>query len=252
MQMSVIGTIRTCFSEKFGVPRQPGMVPSAWGTIRISPEFAPPESELRLESFSHVWVLFVFDRAKTPFHPQDWAATVQTPGNGAPKRVGVYASRSPHRPNPIGMSVLKLESVRRDADQSLCLEVSGVDLLDRTPILDLKPYVPYADRVDAATAGWTLPDSKSYAVSFGPGVEAELSEWAKSEKFNGRPLISLVHETLASDPRPRSQREDAPAEDPSSVGRAFAFRMLGLDFHWRIVEGPRFELVRIERLPAGR
>lgn len=287
MHFPPIGTIRTCFTEKFGVPRQPRLVAAARGVVRLHPAFSDPAAVLGLRAFSHVWILFAFDRARTPAHPAAWSPTVSPPGSGAPEKVGVFASRSPHRPNPIGMSAVELIDVRAGPDGTE-IHVGGVDILDGSPVLDVKPYVPYADSIPAASHGWTdptglaspLPGGQSptgvppvaslerlesprsargdrsgamdrriprYEVRMEPRITTALGRMTVPE-IPDTDAAALVTQMLALDPRPRSQREMAPIDAADSVGRRFAFRMLGHDFHWVIEAGPAIRLVEIRAL----
>src|SRR5690606_2898001 len=133
-----IGMLRTPWSEKFGVPRQSLMISEAWGLLRLSPHYRAALSQL--ETFSHLWLVFVFHK-----HRQGpWKPIIEPPRLGV-RDIGVFASRSPDRPNPIGLSAVKLERIEDRGQGGIDIHVSGVDLLDETPILDIKPYVPYAD-----------------------------------------------------------------------------------------------------------
>lgn len=147
--MKPIATLHTCYPEKFGVPRQSGLVPSAWGRVDFAPEFQREEAVRGIEAFSHLWLI-------TQFHLIDEAEsakvlTVRPPRLGGNERRGVFATRSPFRPNRLGLSVVKLERVEAEGPR---LWVSGVDLVDGTPIFDIKPYVPYADALPQATSAF--------------------------------------------------------------------------------------------------
>lgn len=147
--MKPIATLHTCYPEKFGVPRQSGLVPAAWGRVEFAPEFQREEAVRGIEAFSHLWLI-------TQFHLIDEAEsskvlTVRPPRLGGNERRGVFATRSPFRPNRLGLSVVKLERVEIDGPR---LWVSGVDLVDGTPIYDIKPYVPYADALPEATSAF--------------------------------------------------------------------------------------------------
>lgn len=236
-----IGSIETCFAEKFGVPRQSGMVPAARGIIRLKPEFSP-DTVLHLSDFSHLWVIYDFHKIQNENHPARWSPTIQPPRVDAPKRVGVFASRSPHRPNPIGMSVVRLEAIRLKGSPGIEIEVSGVDILDGSPVMDLKPYVPYSDCVEEANSGWIQREIERYPVEFLPDPEGVLRE---------RGLLELARQVLEWDPRPRSQRERAPLEAPASVGRRFAFRLGGLDLQWEVGSGARIRVIAVRQESPG-
>ena len=226
-----IGIIKTCFLEKFGVPRQSMMVSEARGVIHLDAEYAHPDTVLHLEEFTHLWVVYLFHKNQNANHPEKWTNTIQPPRIDAPKKVGVYASRSPHRPNPIGLSVVKLEKISV-LKNGIEIEVSGVDILDGSPILDIKPYVPYADSVPEASSGWIKNEITRYSVQFSEQAQTVMIK----HLVPGLNLQKLITEILEWDPRPRSQREQSPVEAMTSVGKRFAFRLLDYDIHWLIKE----------------
>ena len=141
MELKVIAKIHTEFPDKFGIPRQSGLVPSLRGEIIFEPEFRNPDGVKGLEEFSHIWLLWEFSKAKR----EGYALTVTPPRLGGKVKKGVFATRAPYRPNPIGLSSVKLEEIRMDEKLGPVLTVSGADLLDGTPIYDIKPYLPYTD-----------------------------------------------------------------------------------------------------------
>lgn len=148
--MQAIAKIRTDFPTKFGIPRQSGLVSELVGEIVFEPEYRRPEALLGMEEFSHLWILWEFSAAKR----DNWSATVYPPRLGGKEKRGVFATRSPFRPNPIGLSCVKLEQVIRDGEDAPKLIVSGVDMMDGTPIYDIKPYLPYADAHPDAVGGF--------------------------------------------------------------------------------------------------
>lgn len=202
--MHTIAHIRTDLPEKFGVPRQSGLVPQLQGTIVFEPDYRNPDALRGLESFSHLWLIFWFHRAER----EGWSPTVRPPRLGGNRRMGVFATRSPFRPNNLGLSCVKLEGVRRDEKLGPVIRVSGADLVDGTPILDIKPYLPYADCPRDATGGFTDP------LEVEPlEVECDEALLAGLEAQQRAGLMGV----LACDPRPRYQ------EDPERVyGLAFA------------------------------
>ena len=149
--MEPIAHIRTDFSTKFGVPRQAGLVPALRGRVVFAPDYRNPDALRGLEGFSHVWLIWEFSEAKR----EQWSPTVRPPRLGGNVRMGVFATRSPFRPNPIGLSCVKLEGIVSDPALGPVLEVSGADLMDGTPILDIKPYLPYCDSHPEASSGFT-------------------------------------------------------------------------------------------------
>ena len=199
-----IAYIRSDFKEKFGVPRQSGRAPSLLAEIIFLPEYRNEEAFREIEKFSHLWLLFDFSKS----HQDSFTPTVRPPRLGGNKRVGVFASRSPFRPNPIGLSCVKLVAVEKRKEEKTVLIVSGADLLDGTPILDVKPYLPFTDCHPDATSGYA-EETKNYrlTVNFPDDLLQKISE----EKRQG------LLECLSEDPRPSYQ------DDPSRVyGMHFA------------------------------
>ncbi|WP_156792203.1 tRNA (N6-threonylcarbamoyladenosine(37)-N6)-methyltransferase TrmO [Desulfotalea psychrophila] len=196
-EIEPIGIVHSCFSEKFGIPRQPGLVHSSVAELELLPPWNRQELVAGLSEFTHIWVHFVFHKTIEA----GWRESIRPPGLGGKKRVGVFASRSPHRPNHMGMSVVRLRGIRASKGK-VFLQLSGIDLLDGTPVVDIKPYVAYSDSIPEA--------SSSYAGSFFP-VRVRLrgdvlSFCEKYQDESGRDLAELIREVLAQDPRPVSQR----------------------------------------------
>ena len=234
-QVAVIGIIRSCFKEKFGVPRQPGLVPAATATLELLPPFNRAEMVRGLEAFSHLWIHFVFHDAIA----EGWRATVRPPWLGGRRRVGAFACRSPHRPNHLGLSVVRLEAVRI-VNHSAVLDLSGVDLLDRTPVIDIKPYLPYSDSVPSATGGYSTGESPAVAVEFEPRC---LSFCREYERRTGRRLERLVRDLIGLDPRPASQKSQAKA--------MYGMRLWDLNIRWQVAPGG-CTVVQIEQWPDDR
>jgi tRNA-Thr(GGU) m(6)t(6)A37 methyltransferase TsaA len=224
--MQPVGVVHSCFREKFGIPRQPGLVPAAEATIELLPPANRPEAVRGLEGFSHLWVMFIFHACPEG----DWRATVRPPRLGGNERVGVFASRSPFRPNRLGLSLVKLEEVVAD-DSGVSLRVSGADLLDGTPVMDLKPYIPYAESVPDAVAGFapTAPLAP-LAVRFSEAAEATIAARTDLPR-----LRELIEQLVALDPRPATRRED---------DRVFGFRLYDFDVRWR-VQGDTAEVLEL-------
>lgn len=193
-----IGFIHSCYKEKFGIPRQPGLVKSATGMIEMLPPCNREEMFKELDSFSHIWLQFLFHEAIS----DGWRPTVRPPWLGGQKRVGLFASRSPHRPNFLGLSVVRYLGLRKEKGK-VYLDVSELDLLDGTPILDIKPYVPYTDKIEGSTSGFVQFSENQIVVGF--TSEAESSCYDYQQK-SGRDLKTLICEVLEQDPRPASQR----------------------------------------------
>ncbi len=227
--MFPIGKLRTPFREKFGVPRQSGMVKDARGVIKLNADPQFPRALAGLERFSHVWVLFVFDQ----LNGKPWRPTISLPRIDPPHEAGVFASRSPHRPNPIGMSALKLVKIDFEAEGGIEIHVSGVDILDGTPVLDIKPYVAYTDSVPEADSAWADGKIPRYPVTFSEDSLKTLTTLERDEEN----LSVLIEQMLQWDPRPASQRKAWPVTDSASDGKPFAFRVLGLDVKWETQAG---------------
>ena len=194
MNMQVIGHVYTCYGEKFGVPRQPGIVPQAWGELVFESEYRNADALRGLEGFSHIWVIFLFHQSVR----SNWKPTVRPPRLGGNERVGVFASRSPFRPNSIGLSVIKLEEIDLNHSDGPVLRLSGVDLVDQTPVLDIKPYISYADAIPDALGGYVNGVPGCLKVKWLEGSCKSLSD----------DLKELITATLATDPRPAYQDED--------------------------------------------
>ena len=202
--MDAIATIRSCYSQRFGIPRQPGLVESAVAAIEFEPT-SDNELALRdLGSFSHLWVVFVFHRQHyTRFKP-----LVQPPRLGGKTTMGVYATRSPNRPNPIGLSVVALREVRFDKDRFRVF-VDGGDFLDGTPVLDIKPYVTFVDAIPDARSDWATPLQDGLEVTWAAEALQRLNQVEPGNDLvtsGSLGLKSLIEQTLAQDPRPAHER----------------------------------------------
>jgi tRNA-Thr(GGU) m(6)t(6)A37 methyltransferase TsaA len=217
-----IGIIHSCFNEKFGIPRQPGLVPAARGVLEILPPFDRDEAVKGLEAFSHLWLIFVFHGIPGG----KWQPTVRPPRLGGNRRTGVFATRSGFRPNPIGMSVVSLEKINRHNGR-LQLRLSGIDLLDQTPVLDIKPYLPYADSIPQATGGFAPhPPQPSLAVEFTDQSRQDCAELEKT--YAG--LSDLIVQVLGSDPRPAYMGK-------GSKKTEFGVRLHDLNVRWSVRQG---------------
>lgn len=192
--MKVIAKIHTDFPAKFGIPRQSGLVPSLKATIVFEPEFRNADALRGLEDFSHIWLIWEFSEAVR----SEWSPTVRPPRLGGNRRMGVFATRSPFRPNPIGLSCVKLEEIILQGENAPMLRVSGADMLDGTPIYDIKPYLPFTDSRIDATGG------------FADGVKNRcLTVKCPEELLRLIPEIQrqAVLDILGQDPRPSYQND---------------------------------------------
>lgn len=188
-----IGFVRSCFKEKFAIPRQPQLAPAARGVLELTPPFDSADAVAGLEQVSHVWLLFLFHQALED-KPR---LKVRPPRLGGNTSMGVFATRATHRPNGMGQSVVRLERVEPGR-----LILSGIDLLDGTPVIDIKPYVPYADAVSSATNQMASAPPAAIPVAWGDGALHQAHEHALRL---GEPLIELIEQCLAQDPRPAYQ-----------------------------------------------
>ena len=213
--MRPVAHIRSDFPTKFGIPRQSGLVEELAATVVFEPEFRDPEALRGIEGFSHLWLIWEFSQARR----QDWSPTVRPPRLGGNVRLGVFATRSPFRPNPIGLSCVKLAAVEREEGLGTVLRVTGADLMDGTPILDIKPYVPYADCHPDALGGFARAGQDYLLeVDFPP----ELLERVPEDKRRA------LEGVLAQDPRPAYQR------DPE---RVYGLPFAGLEVRFTVADG---------------
>jgi len=197
MNLDPIGVVRSCFGGKFAAPRQPGLCPSAWGRLVFHPPYRSMEAVRGIEGFSHLWLIFGFHETAQ----QGWRPTVRPPRLGGNQRVGVFASRSTFRPNSLGLSLVKLEGVDLADPESPVLLLGGVDLIDGTPVFDVKPYLAYAEAQPDATGGFA-----GDGISRLP-VEVETGARPDFERLPVR-TRALVLEALSLDPRPATQTAD--------------------------------------------
>jgi len=209
-----VARIRSDFSSKFGIPRQSGIVESLSAEIVFEEEFRNPDMLRGLEGFSHLWLIWHFSANRS----QDWSPTVRPPRLGGNVRMGVFATRSPFRPNPIGLSCVRLLEIVPTAGEGHILRIGGADLMDGTPILDIKPYVPYADAHPEALEGFTSVKSRHVEVS----IPAALLEKFPAEKRDA--LLGI----LEQDPRPSYQA------DP---GRIYGFGFAGREIRFSVADG---------------
>lgn len=227
VELHIIGVVQSCFKEKFGIPRQPGLAPSARARIRIHREFALPEAFAGLAQCSHIWVQFIFHEAR-----QQWLPKVRPPRLGGNKKLGVFASRSPNRPNALGLSVVALRSIDMEED-AVYLNITGGDFLHQTPVLDIKPYVPYVDAVAGALNPIAPAAPILHPVYFSEAAERFCHTYAPP--VSERPVAPdnlkvLITEILQQDPRPQYQALD--------TERVYGMKLLNLNLRWQYEHMP--------------
>ncbi|QSX38327.1 tRNA (N6-threonylcarbamoyladenosine(37)-N6)-methyltransferase TrmO [Shewanella sedimentimangrovi] len=221
-QITAVAYCRTPYKQKFGIPRQPGLV-DVHGYVELTGPFNDPDSVRGLEQYSHLWLLFCFHENLA----QGWKTTVRPPRLGGNEKLGVFATRSTFRPNGIGQSVVKLHGIVRRGGK-ICLEISGMDLLDGTPIIDIKPYIPFSDAIPDAIGGMAQEAPVQYPVHFCSEAEAQVARYgARPQSPNLRALIEGV---LAQDPRPAYKK----AKDDAKL---YQVALYDLDIFWQI--GPK-------------
>jgi len=231
--LSPIGIVNSPYKEKFAIPRQPGLVNAAKGTVRLLGKVNDDETVRGLEQFSHIWLLFVFHGTQE----QGWKPLVRPPRLGGNKKIGVLATRSTFRPNPIGMSVVKLDEVEI-CEQDIILHISGMDLLDQTPIVDIKPYVPYSDSLPNANAGFAQTQPQvNLTVNFSAQVEHTLT--ALESEFPD--LALLIKQVLAQDPRPAYKQN-------KTDEKIYGMNLYNLNIQWKMINAKTIEVIQINNL----
>lgn len=218
--MHTIGVVHSCFADKFGVPRQPGLAEAACGVIELQGEYARADAVRGIEQFSHLWVVFAFHQTAA----QGWRPLVRPPRLGGNETVGVFASRSTFRPNPVGLSVVRLERVEQDGD-GIRLHICGLDLIEGTPVLDIKPYIRYSDQVPDANCGYADSAPAIMAVQFTAEAQGKMDVLAAEYPQ----LQQLITQVLGQDPRPAYHNEEP--------DRQYGMVLYDLDIHWRVVDG---------------
>ena len=225
--LAVIGHLRTPFRDRFGIPRQAGLV-ALPGTIEMVPPYDQRTFFEGLEEVSHLWVSFLFHAVQE----QGWKGRVRPPRLGGNRRLGVFATRSPFRPNHLGLSVLRLESIEAKEGRRVVLKVSGVDMLDGTPVVDIKPYIPYADAIPEASGGFaSQAPAERLEVVFTPEAERQRLELGLTDE-----VVESIVRLIALDPRPAY----AAGNDE---GREYGLSLYDWNLRWRVYDGQRLALV---------
>ncbi|HFZ8995135.1 TPA: tRNA (N6-threonylcarbamoyladenosine(37)-N6)-methyltransferase TrmO [Citrobacter freundii] len=229
-QFEQIGIIRSPYKEKFAVPRQPGLVKSASGELHLIAPYNQADAVRGLEAFSHLWVVFVFHQTMEG----GWRPTVRPPRLGGNARMGVFATRSTFRPNPIGMSLVELKGITCQKEKVI-LKLGSLDLVDGTPVIDIKPYLPFAE---------SLPDAQASYAQHAPAAEINVSFTAQTEHQLSQlekrypQLKTFIREVLAQDPRPAYRKDE-------DTGKTYAVWLEDFNVRWRVTE-TGFEVFALE------
>lgn len=211
--MMPVAIVEGCYPDKFGVPRQPGLASSATARLVLQPPFDTADALRGLEDFSHVWLTFVFHR-----NPTEWHALVRPPRLGGNRKVGVFASRATHRPNRLGLSLVEIAGIECTPHPTIIIR--GHDLVDDTPVLDIKPYLPWSDSVDNARAGFAPAPPPQYAVIYSEAARKTLAAHP-----DGDTLVTLINDVIAQDPRP--------AYHHGNTERLYGVRLRDIDVKFR-------------------
>lgn len=228
-QFQQIGIVHSCYKQKFGIPRQPGLVKESSASIELLPPFNRLDVLDGIEGFSHIWVHFIFHECQS----ENWKAKIRPPRLGGKEKIGIFATRATHRPNPLGLSVVELKGVRKEGNR-VFVDVGGADLLDQTPIVDIKPYLPYSDAVTDAKCGYAPTPTQLKPVVFSELAKTQLSDYNELYK---RDLTHLIEQVIGQDPRPSYLA--------SGTGREHGNQLWNADIKW-IAEVDHFLVTRIE------
>ncbi|MCL1044901.1 MULTISPECIES: tRNA (N6-threonylcarbamoyladenosine(37)-N6)-methyltransferase TrmO [Shewanella] len=229
-QIEAVAICRTPYKQKFGIPRQPGLV-NVRGWVELAPHVNNIDAVRGIEQYSHLWLLFCFHENLA----QGWKNTVRPPRLGGNEKLGVFATRSTFRPNGIGQSVVKLHNVVQ-RNGKVCLEISGMDLLDGTPIIDIKPYIPFSDAIDNASGGIAQSAPQLIDVQFSQLAESQLAEYSSENKVAD--LKQVVNDVLAQDPRPAYKKAKADA-------KIYQVALYDIDIFWHL-NNDKIEVIEIK------
>jgi tRNA-Thr(GGU) m(6)t(6)A37 methyltransferase TsaA len=226
---STIGILHSCYKEKFGIPRQPRLATEALAELILNPPYNNLDALRELEKFSHIWLIFIFNQTQC----SEWRSLIRPPRLGGNQRIGVFASRSMFRPNPVGLSAVELVQINHSKDK-VSLLLRGCDLVDGTPIVDIKPYIPYSDSIPEAKAGFAASkpvvafkvDFTEQAIQQCQQINAELNRQENSLAID---LQKLIVQILQLDPRPSYQSQQL-------GDRVYAMRLYDFDLKWKYIE----------------
>ena len=237
--LSTLGILRSCYKEKFGIPRQPRLVTEAYSELVLLPPYNTIDALREIESFSHIWLIFIFNQT----HHREWKPLVRPPRLGGNQRIGVFASRSMFRPNAVGLSAVELVRINHSKDK-VSLVLRGCDLVDGTPIIDIKPYLPYSDSIPEAKAGFAASAPiVRFKISFSvkairqcQKIGVALSQQQDALEVD---LQKLIIQILQLDPRPSYQQEVS--------DRVYAMRLYDFDLRWQYKEGAEILVLALDR-----
>jgi len=233
VKLSPIGIITSCFKEKFGIPRQPGLVDEARAELHLNSTYGE-ESIRGLDGFSHLWINFIFHDCQA----QGWKPMVRPPRLGGNAKVGVFASRSPFRPNSLGLSVVELLDIEMSVSQVI-LHLGGCDLLDGTPVLDIKPYLPYVDAIQDAKGGFAENSPEcSFKVEFSNVAQQQCQV---AESRTQQHLFSLIEQVLQLDPRPSYQQGNI-------SNRIYSMKLYDFDLKWQYCENNIINVLELKTI----
>lgn len=227
--LSTIGIVHSCYKEKFGIPRQPGLVTESTARIELISPYNRLDTLEGLSHFSHIWVQFIFHACLT----ENWKAKVRPPRLGGKEKLGVFATRSTHRPNPIGLSVIKIGSIYKE-DKKVFIDLHGADLLDGTPVLDIKPYLPYADSITESKGGFAPTPTKTKTVLFSEEARSQCRHY---ESLHNRKITTLLKQIIEQDPRPSYLSEQ--------IDRVHGITLWDINIKW-CARNDHLEILRIE------
>lgn len=222
---TAIGSVESPFKDKYGVPRQPSLAQNIKGRIVLKKDPDLVTAIKDLNGYSHLWVVFVFHK----HGGKNWKPSIRPPRLGGRQKVGILSSRSPHRPNPIGISVVQFHGIDELSDDQVALNISGMDLIDGTPVLDIKPYLPYTDAVPHAEVGWSKNTAQIVPVTFSEQALAVIQQHTDS-----RELSDCITQVLELDPRPGYQQRENPVSDEKSDGLSYGIEISGFEVKYTI------------------
>lgn len=233
LTLSPVGHLQSPYRDKFAVPRQPDLVRHARGRLQLLPPFNDPHTLRGIEQYTHLWLIFHFHQCP----PGVWHPTVRPPRLGGNERMGVFATRSPFRPNPLGLSVVRLLGVGQQGGQ-VWLDLEGVDLVDGTPIFDIKPYVPFVDSQPEAHSDFAAAPPQTRDVAFSAQAEADLTHASADYPH----LRDFIHDVLAQDPRPAYHQE-------ADADREYGMHLYDFNVRWQM-QGERLQVLAVTPWPA--